>query len=274
MKDVREKVVLVTGAASGIGRATALGFAWEGADLVLADIDSDGLQNTANLVRALDRRMLAVKTDLSRRKDVEKLCKNALSEFGAVDILVNNAGVALYAEFVDMDLSEWDWVMGVNLWGSIYTIHYLLPAMVKRGEGHIVNVSSLAGLFSPPAHGAYAAAKCALAGMSDVLRTEVERFGIGVTVVYPGAVKTDMLYTIRLKGFEDGIMNFARRFGTSPERVGKRIIRAVQKNQAEVIFDLSHALYMLKRLSPSFSRRVSRVWLNQMLKRKEKPAEA
>ena len=274
MKDIKDKVVLVTGAASGIGRATALGFAWEGADLVIADIDYDGLKNTADLIRALERRVLAVRTDLSDRDNVKDLCGNALKEFDRVDILINNAGVALYAEVADMDLSEWDWVMGVNLWGPIYTTHYLLPSMVERGQGHIVNVSSLAGLFNPPAHGAYAAAKCALAGMSDVLRTEVERFGIGVTVVYPGAVKTDMLYTIKLKGFDDGIMNFARRFGTSPERMAKKIISAVKKNRPEVIMDLSGALYLLKRVSPSVGRRVSRAWLSQMLKSKEKPSEA
>ena len=154
MKNMANKVALVTGAASGIGQAISIKLAEEGAKVVITDVNEEGLNTTAEQIRSLQQEALPIKADISKRQAVESLCKKALKEFGHIDILINNAGVALYAEIKDTDLKDWEWIMGINLWGQIYTIHYLLPQMIEQRSGHIVNLASWMGLVSAPANGA------------------------------------------------------------------------------------------------------------------------
>ncbi len=258
MKNLKDKVVLVTGAGSGIGRASAVAFAREQSTLVITDIDDSSLQETAELVRAQGRDVLAERADISKRDEVKALCDRAVETFGRVDVLINNAGVALYAELVDTDLEDWEWVMGVNLWGTVYTLHELLPGMVKRRSGHIVNVASWVGLLGQPANSAYAASKFGVVGLTESVRAEVGRFGIGVSCVCPGIVKTNIFKALKLKGYKDDVRKMPSFLGKTPEQFAQLIVRAVKKNQALVLADLAWITFAMKRLSPTLGRQIGR----------------
>ncbi len=258
MKDLNGKVALVTGAASGIGQATSLKFAQEQADLIITDLDEDRLKGTTAQVRALGRKVLPIRADISRRDEVEALCNKALDEFGRVDILMNNAGVALYADIIDTDLADWEWLLGINLWGPIYAMHFLLPQMIARKSGHIINISSWVGLLGIPANGAYAASKFGIVGLSESLRAELEQFGIGVTVVCPGIVQTNIFKAIRVRGFKPEATKMPGFLGTTPEGAANKIVRAVKKDQALVLTDFAKIAYGIRRLSPALARQISR----------------
>ena len=271
MKDLKNKVVLVTGAATGIGEGTAIAFAREGCDLILCTRkNAEGLQATAGKIKAMGRKVLTVMADVSKREDVERLCQTALKEMGRVDILMNNAGVAMIAEIRDTSLEDFERVLGVNLWGPIHTIHYLLPHMIERKSGHIVNVSSAAGLLGAPAGGAYAASKFGLVGLTEVLRTEVERFNIGVTAVCPSVVRSDIWNATTVKGFKKEVAEPPAIFRMTPEAAAKQIVRAVKRNQALLVVT-AHAkvLYHIKRISPALTRQVGRAMLKDFLRKKE-----
>ena len=272
MEQMKEKVALVTGAASGIGRATAVEFAREGCHLVISDINEVGLHNTAQEITHLGRKALPVRCDVSRREEVAHLRDRALGEFGGVDILMNNAGVGLAAEIRDTDISDWEWILGINLWGTIHMLHYFLPHMVEQESGHIINISSAVGIVNfVPIQAAYTTSKFALVGLTEVLRTEVERFGIGVTCVCPGSVKTNFFSDPNVKGFKQEAMDIVPDFFyASPENVAKKIIKAVKKNQAVVVITaLAKTACLMKRISPESARLLARANMKLFLKYKE-----
>ena len=268
MKSIKDKIILITGAASGIGKASALEFAREGSDLVLADLNEVGLKNTAEAVLACGRKCLEIRTDVSRRDQVEKLSRQALAEFGRVDVLMNNAGVTLAAEIKDTRIPDWEWVLNTNLGGAMYAIHYLLPQMIGRSAGHIVNVCSASSIMGIPAAGAYTASKHGLAGLTEVLRTEVERFGIKVTAVYPGVVKSAIYDSTVLKGFKREATKLPGFLGITPEEAARRIVKAVKKDQPVLMLDLSRFVFNLKRTSPFLTRRFARAVFKRLLEMK------
>jgi len=250
VRKLKDKVVLVTGAASGIGQALAVEFAKEGANLVITDINKDNLMATEEQVKSLGREVLAFQADIANKSDVKNLCNKALERYNHVDILINNAGVALYADFVDTDLNDWEWLMGIDFWGPVYALHYLVPRMVRRGSGHIVNLSSWMGLLGQPSNTAYCAAKFGIMGLSEALRIELDRHNIGVTVVCPGVVRTNIFKAIKLKGFSSEVRNMPSFLGLTPQRISKRIVRAVKWNKGTVITGFGKFAYTFKRLSP------------------------
>jgi len=270
VKDLKNKIALVTGAATGIGEATSIAFAREGCDLVLATRkNAEGLKAAAEKIKAMGRKALTVMTDVSKRDDVEKLCQTALKEMGRVDILMNCAGVGLTCELKDMSLEDWDWIMGVNFWGPVYTTHFLLPH-IKRKSGHIVNVSSGAGLIGLPANSAYTASKFGLVGLSEVMQTELERYGIGVTAVCPAVVRTNIFESTKVKGFKKDVTTPPPFMRMTPDRAAKLIVKAVKRNQALlVITAFAKITYNIKRLSPALARLVARGMLKELLKKKE-----
>lgn len=268
MTDLRNKIVLITGAASGIGKASSLEFARAGSDLVLADVNEVGLKTTAEMVLACGRNCLEVRTDVSRRDQVEKLSRQALDEFGRVDILINNAGVTLAAEIKDMGIPDWEWVLNTNLGGAMYTIHYLLPQMIGRNAGHIVNVCSASSIMGIPAAGAYTASKHGLAGLTEVLRTEVERFGVKVTAVYPGVVKSAIYDSTVLKGFEREATKLPGFLGIAPEEAARKIVKAIKKDKAVLMLDFSRFVFNLKRTSPFLTRQFARAVFKRLLEMK------
>ncbi len=269
MKNLKDKIALVTGAASGIGLATSLRLAKEGADIVIADLNEEGLLSVAEQIRSIGRKALPVKTNISNQRDVENLCKKAIDEFGRVDILVNNAGVALYAEFKDTDIKDWERVIGVNLWGPVYATKTLLPQMMERRSGHIVNISSWMGLLGAPANIAYTASKFGIAGLSEALRIEMEKFNIGVTAVYPGVVRTNIFTNVEIKGYSSRVRKVPDKAGITPDEMARRIVRAIKRNKAMVITGLGKFIFILKRISPVLGRGFGRITMKMYSKFEE-----
>jgi len=256
IKDFRDKVVVITGAGSGIGRATAIAFAEEGAELVLADIDLDRLRAVADEIGRDDSRVLTREVDVAEKEQVEDLAEFVIGTKGRVDILYNNAGVAIGADFVSTSIEEFEWIFSINFWGMLYGIKAFLPHMMERRFGHIVNTSSVAGLCATPGMPAYCSTKFAIAGLGESLRAELKKYNIGVSTICPGVIDTRIVADGCLhlrnesRATNDRVVNFYRRFGWPPERVAKAVLKAVRKNRSVVPVGIEAWLQWIgKRLS-------------------------
>jgi NAD(P)-dependent dehydrogenase (short-subunit alcohol dehydrogenase family) len=265
------KTALVTGAASGIGKATALAFARAGADLVLCDVDEKGLAETEREARALGRKVFARKVDVSDAKAMQAFADEVHAVHDAIDILVNNAGVALGGGFLDTSLEDWKWIMGINVYGVIHGCHAFIPRMVERKRGgQVVIVSSAAG-YSPSAMlVAYSTTKFAVLGLAENLRLELEPHGIGVTAICPGIINTPITRNARLvgkaakPGAQERMAKFYEKRNYTPEKVADGILAAVAKNVGVApISPEAWGFYLLKRLSPMLFDKVSHVIAKQ-----------
>ena len=258
VRNLAGKWALVTGAASGIGKATALALARRGADVVLCDVDQNGLKITQDLAASLGRKTLARRVDVSRRDEMASFADEVHRDLEAIDILVNNAGVALGASFEETLLEDWDWIISINLLGVIHGLHYFVPNMVARARaGHVVNIASMAGLLAVRALSAYSTTKFAVVGLSEALRAELESHGIGVTAVCPGFVNTPLVESARMRGkagealAQQEIVDFVERRQHTPERVAETILRAIQRNRAIApVFPEAWLGYYMKRFTP------------------------
>jgi NAD(P)-dependent dehydrogenase (short-subunit alcohol dehydrogenase family) len=231
VRSLRGKTAVVTGAASGIGRALALRLAREGMRLVLADVDRRRLKELASALPDA----LAVPTDVSRSSDVEALADAAWSRFGAVHLLCNNAGVAGYGTFWEIPLARWRRVVAVNLWGAIHGCLVFVPRMIAQGgAAHVVNTASMAGLVTPPQAGPYSATKHAVVALSEALIQDLTLKGasIGVSVLCPGWVATRLL---EATPSSDPIVRTLIAQGLSPETVAERTVRAVRTGEFYVL---------------------------------------
>ena len=184
---------VVTGGASGIGRALAEGLAAEGAAVVVADVDEAGLAETVKRIEARGGRALAVRTDVSDRAQVQALADRAFSALGRVHVLCNNAGVAIWGGLETATHRDWEWTLGVNLWGVIHGLEAFLPRMIaQRDGGHVVNTASMAGLIASQGLGVYNTSKYAVVGLSETLAKDLRPYGIGVSVLCPMRVATNI----------------------------------------------------------------------------------
>jgi NAD(P)-dependent dehydrogenase (short-subunit alcohol dehydrogenase family) len=196
MNEFKGKVAVITGAASGIGRAIADRCAQEGMKVVLADVEAEALTKTEANMKAAGATVLAVRTDVSQAKDVEALAQKTVEAFGAVHLLCNNAGVGTEAAIWESTIAEWEWVMGVNLWGVIHGGRVFVPLMLAQDtECHIVNTASMAGLISGPGLGVYKVTKHAVVTLSETLHHELAERGakVKVSVLCPGVVNTRIM---------------------------------------------------------------------------------
>lgn len=185
------RVAVVTGAASGIGRALAVALAVERARVVVADVDEAGLVETARAVAARGAQGLVVRTDVADRGSVQALAERAFGHFGAVHVLCNNAGVVVHGPLETATHADWQWVLGVNLWGVIHGLGAFLPRMIaQRQGGHVLNTASMAGLVASQGLGVYNTTKYAVVGLSETLAKDLRPHGIGVTVLCPMGVAT------------------------------------------------------------------------------------
>jgi NADP-dependent 3-hydroxy acid dehydrogenase YdfG len=259
MKSFDDKVVVITGAGSGIGRALSLNLARQGARLALSDVDETGLAETVRQVEAAGvREVRADRLDVADRSAFEAYAAAVADHFGRVNVVVNNAGVALAGDLEDLDWSDMDWIMGINFWGVVHGTKFFLPHLVASGDGHVVNLSSLFGLVSMPGQSMYNAAKYAVRGMSEALREEMLIAGhpVGVTVVHPGGIKTAIARNARVSGREDKEATakfFDEKLAKmTPERAAEIIVKGVQGDKARVLVGLdAHALHHLAKLTGS-----------------------
>jgi NAD(P)-dependent dehydrogenase (short-subunit alcohol dehydrogenase family) len=256
--DLSGKTALVTGAASGIGRATALAFARRGADLFLCDLDESGLAETERMAQEFGRDVFSARVDVAKRDEMKTLATAVHERTDAVDILMNNAGVAIGGGFLDTSDEDWDWIVGINLMGVVNGCRCFVPAMVRAGRGgHVVNLSSLAGYVATEALSAYATTKFAVLGLSEALRDELARHRIGVTAVCPGIIDTPITRNARLRGAVDNpeareqMVGTYQRRGYGPDRVAENILKAIASNRGVApISPESWIGYYLKRFAP------------------------
>lgn len=261
---VSARVVVVTGAASGIGRATALELARRGARVALGDRDALGLESALRDVRALGARAHAVVVDVSRPDDVERFRSEAEREYGGVDAIVNAAGVVVVGSFAATSPDDWEHVLAVNLRGPMLVCRAFLPAMLERGRGGaIVNVASAAAFFTPSELVAYGATKHGLVGLSQGLREELRSHSIGVSVVCPGFVDTPIVEHARFVGEADPeavrrhVKKLVKGRGLGAERVAKAIVRALERGGDLVPIGVeAWALHALERFAPGSAARL------------------
>jgi short-subunit dehydrogenase len=238
---------VVTGAASGIGEALAVQLADRGSNLVLVDRDAQRLTLVAERVRAASRglRVTTHVADLSDDRQTAELGATLAAEHPETTLLVNNAGVALGGRFDQVTLDEFDWVMAVNFRAVVRLTHALLPALKAHPGAHVVNVSSVFGIFAPAGQAAYAASKFAVRGFSEALRHELAENGVGVTVVHPGGIKTRIAESARTgsgvsaEEYEQGRKQFAKLLTMPPETAAAQIVAAIEKRRPRLLIGWS-----------------------------------
>lgn len=259
MKTLADKVVVITGAGSGIGRALALNLAEKGALLALSDVNEEGLAETVVLAeKAGAKEVRSDRLDVADRAAFEAYAAAVAAHFGRVNVVVNNAGVALAGDFVDLDMKDIDWITGINFWGVVHGSKFFLPHLIESGDGHLVNISSLFGLIAMPGQSMYNASKFAVRGMTEAIREEmlIARHKVGVTAVHPGGIKTAIARNARVSDKEDKAATaklFDEKLATmTPEKAAAIIVRGITRNQARVLVGLdAHALHTFGKLAGS-----------------------
>ncbi|MBV1883931.1 MAG: SDR family oxidoreductase [Pseudomonadales bacterium] len=266
MKELTNTVAAVTGAASGIGQAVAIGLAREGCHVAVSDINEAGLQETVKILQSMGAVVTAQKLDVTDRSAVEAWAAKTAEELGGINIIVNNAGVGLSATVEDMSYEDFEWLMDINFWGVVYGTKAFLPYLQKEEQGHIVNISSVAGIVSAPTGSAYCAAKFAVRGFTESLRQELEISGSGVscTTIHPGGIKTNIARTSRVTESEmlpmdqdDMADDFSKIAMTTPEGAAKVIIEGIQKNSRRVLIGKDAlAIDIVQRVLPTTYQRL------------------
>jgi short-subunit dehydrogenase len=256
MQSFDNLVGVITGAASGIGRALATHLAQSGCHLALVDVQKDRLNELADQLRSSQRRISVHVVDVGSDDQMRSMPDAVLQQHGRVDILINNAGVSLAGHFEDYSLSDLEWIINTNLWGTIYGCRYFLPALRQQEAGHIVNIASDFGLIGLPTKTAYCTTKFAIRGLSESLRAELHGSGINVCCVYPGAVDTALIRSSRGSDLHkrDLEAEFVAQRGIPLDHVARRIINGIKHNQARILIGRdTYLIDIMSRLAPNLT---------------------
>ena len=264
MKQFKDKVAAITGAASGIGRALAIELARRGCHLALSDVNLAGLAETVSLAQEAGRvTVTSQKLDVANRADVHAWADKVVADHGGVNLIFNNAGVAHGSTIEAASYEDFEWIMGINFWGVVHGTKAFLPHLRKSGDGHIVNISSVFGIIGVPTQGTYNATKFAVRGFTEALRQELDIEGVKIsaTSVHPGGIKTNIANSARFDKSASGITgqsqesskkNFEKLFRTTPEQAASTILRGVERNARRVLIGSdAYAIDAMQRLLPS-----------------------
>jgi NAD(P)-dependent dehydrogenase (short-subunit alcohol dehydrogenase family) len=260
--DLEGKRCLITGAASGIGRATAIAVAGRGAELFLTDRDGDGLERVAAEIRAGGGFVSHSATaDVADHEAVVALAEQMHAHAPSMDVVMNIAGISTWGRIEELEHEHWRRTIEINLMGPISMLESFVPPMIEAGRGgHIINVSSVAGLFGLPWHAPYSASKFGLRGVSEVLRFDLRKHGIGVSLVCPGAVKTPLVETVEIVGLDrenPKIHKLTARFeqrAVTADSVAERIVKAIERNRYLVFTSVDGRIlhWLQRKFSPPY----------------------
>jgi NADP-dependent 3-hydroxy acid dehydrogenase YdfG len=254
MKSFRDKVAIVTGGASGIGRAVGAQLAAAGANVVLADIDEPLLRETAGSIGATARVV-----DVVDANAMQALADDTVSEHGRIDYMFNNAGIAIISEVLDMGLDDWNRIIDINIRGVVHGIHAVYPIMCTQGFGHIVNTASLAGLAPAPSFTAYSATKHAVVGLSRGLRAEARAYGVKVSVVCPGFIDTPIVDNATYRNFSAERLTEKIPYKMmTADTCARHLLRGVARNKLEIVVTLhGRNIYRMQRMFPGLVERLT-----------------
>jgi NAD(P)-dependent dehydrogenase (short-subunit alcohol dehydrogenase family) len=257
-RNLEGRVAVLTGAATGIGRALASRLAGEGASLCLADVNADALEETTRALASGGAKVSAHVVNVADGGRVEGFAREVEERHGRADVLINNAGVALHGTVEEVSLEDIEWVMSVNFWGTVYCVKRFLPMLKRQTGAHVVCVSSIFGVIAPPGQAAYCASKFAVRGFAEALRHELEGTGVRVSTVHPGGVRTNIARSARIGAGADPSKGererrrFERLAITTPEQAAERIVRGMLRGEPRILVgrDASQ-IDLLQRLLPA-----------------------
>jgi NAD(P)-dependent dehydrogenase (short-subunit alcohol dehydrogenase family) len=244
---------VVTGGAGGLGRAFCLELARRGAHILVADIDAAGAAETVTLVERAGGKAFATTCDVAKLDQVERLATLADDKLGGCDVVVNNAGVAVGGSVGDIPIADWEWIMGINLWGVIYGCHVFVPRFKQQGRGHVINVASAAGLLSAGEMGPYNVTKAGVVALSETLASELRTHGVGVTVLCPTFFRTNISKSSRSNnaGAQAMVERLMDRAKIQADGVAAFALDTADRNE---LYAVPHAdgqwMWRLKRLVP------------------------
>lgn len=238
MKDLKNKVAVVTGAGSGIGRALAKALATRGCRLALSDVNEEGLAETAAAIERSE--VKTYRLDVGDRDAIYAHAAEVAKDFGQVNIIINNAGVALSASVREMTDADFEWIMNIDFWGVAHGTRAFLPHLIASGDGHVVNISSVFGLIGVPTQSAYNAAKFAVRGFTESLRQEMtlEKQPVAVSCVHPGGIRTNIANSARTSKVEHAAelrKGFDKLAMTTPEKAAGIIVKGILKNESRIL---------------------------------------
>lgn len=260
-KNVANKRILITGGAQGIGLCLAREFVGAGARVIISDINEEALNKAFNEFKQYEAQIECFVADASDRQQIECMAKQVLS-IGNLDILVNNAGVGFIGELAETPIQKWEQLMAINFWGPLYHVYAFLPYFVKRGRGHIVNISSGQSFFMLPTWGAYSIGKLAVAAFSELLGYELKKFGIKTTTVYPFMVNTGFYKDIPGESWGAKLsMRLVPYYSMTPEKVGRIIFEAIRKEKRVEMVSFFNKIGELSRFIPGATALINSVSL-------------
>ena len=248
--ELNQKVAVITGGASGIGRACALAMGRRGADVVIADLNEERTSQVVGELEALGRRAVGVRCDVSRDGELERLAERVITEMGRADLLMNNAGVVLGGPVEKIPMADWEWIVGINLLGPVRGVRAFLPHMLERGSGYVVNTASFAGLVAHnPLTIPYDTTKHGVVGLSAGLALYLKPRGIGVSVLCPGYVATNLPESYRFRGLEEAGVGPDRMPDAvvTPEEVADKVVAAVEAERFLILSQPEHAKIWARR---------------------------
>jgi NAD(P)-dependent dehydrogenase (short-subunit alcohol dehydrogenase family) len=258
MSFLTESVAVITGAGSGMGRCLAQQLAAKGASLALADVSDKGLKETVALLRGSTGKVTQHIVNVAEEAEVKRFAEEVGAQQGRATVLFNNAGVALLGHLDQISLDEFRWLMNINFWGVVYGVTYFLPLLKREKRAHIVNTSSLLGIFGASGQGAYCASKFAVRGYTESLHHELAGTNVGVTCVHPGFVRTAIAQSAKTGEragsslHKDSIMRFNRVARTDPEVAAAKILRGVELGKMRVLIGPdAHFVDIWQRLKPA-----------------------